>query len=96
MPRIVEEAKKRNFDRGQTPTFKIPLLLQMVGIARFELATFCPPDKRANQAALYPEQNECNILAVPENANSKSELFMFLIPFFVFSFYFFHFTANIP
>ena len=24
----------------------------MVGTARFELATFCPPDKRANQAAL--------------------------------------------
>ena len=27
----------------------------MVGIARFELATFCPPDKRANQAALRPD-----------------------------------------
>ena len=26
---------------------KIPYTLQMVGIARFELATFCPPDKRA-------------------------------------------------
>ena len=35
--------KKRNFDRGQIPVFKIPLPLQMVGIARFELATFCPP-----------------------------------------------------
>lgn len=60
----------------------------MVGIARFELATFCPPDKRANQAALYPEPNERNILAVPKNANSKTELFMlfmFLIPYFRFS-----------
>lgn len=60
----------------------------MVGIARFELATFCPPDKRANQAALYPEPNERNILAVPKNANSKIELFMlfmFLIPYFRFS-----------
>ena len=28
---------------------------KMVGIARFELATFCPPDKRANQAALHPD-----------------------------------------
>ena len=27
----------------------------MVGTARFELATFCPPDKRANQAALRPD-----------------------------------------
>ena len=27
----------------------------MVGMARFELATFCPPDKRANQAALHPD-----------------------------------------
>ena len=61
---------------------------KMVGIARFELATFCPPDKRANQAALYPEPNERNILAVPKNANSKTELFMlfmFLIPYFRFS-----------
>lgn len=60
----------------------------MVGIARFELATFCPPDKRANQAALYPEPNERNILAVPKNANSKTELFMlfmFLILYFRFS-----------
>ena len=60
---------------------------KMVGIARFELATFCPPDKRANQAALYPEPNERNILAVPKNANSKIELFMlfiFLIPYFRF------------
>ena len=61
---------------------------KMVGIARFELATFCPPDKRANQAALYPEPNERNILAVPKNANSKTELFMLfmlLIPYFRFS-----------
>ena len=29
---------------------------KMVGMARFELATFCPPDKRANQAALHPDQ----------------------------------------
>ena len=28
---------------------------KMVGMARFELATFCPPDKRANQAALHPD-----------------------------------------
>ena len=28
--------KKRNFDRGQIPVFKIPLLLQMVGIERFD------------------------------------------------------------
>lgn len=40
---------------GPKGQFKIPYTLQMVGIARFELATFCPPDKRANQAALYPE-----------------------------------------
>ena len=27
----------------------------MVGPARFELTTFCPPDRRANQAALWPD-----------------------------------------
>ena len=26
----------------------------MVGLRRFELPTSCPPDKRANQAALQP------------------------------------------
>ena len=34
---------------------------KMVGIARFELATFCPPDKRANQAALHPDLLAYNI-----------------------------------
>ena len=41
----------------------------MVGIARFELATFCPPDKRANQAALHPDLLEYNILRFSEKAN---------------------------
>ena len=27
----------------------------MVGMMRIELTTFCPPDKRANQAALHPD-----------------------------------------
>ena len=29
----------------------------MVGLERFELSTFRPPDERANQAALQPENN---------------------------------------
>ena len=49
------EKNKRVFWTFQQKVSKIPLQYQMVGIARFELATFCPPDKRANQAALYPE-----------------------------------------
>jgi len=29
---FLAENKKRNFDQGQNPAFKIPLLLQMVGV----------------------------------------------------------------
>ena len=62
---------------------------KMVGIARFELATFCPPDKRANQAALYPvSKTKFNIQAIRKNANSIPylfSLFIFLHPFFLFS-----------
>ena len=47
----------------------------MVGIARFELATFCPPDKRANQAALHPDLLEYNIPYYFEKAN---HFFIFL------------------
>ena len=57
---------------------------KMVGIARFELATFCPPDKRANQAALYPVSLWCSIkkmkhnitiLSVNASSNKKKILF---------------------
>ena len=34
----------------------------MVGMMRIELTTFCPPDKRANQAALHPDLMTSNIL----------------------------------
>ena len=57
---------------------------KMVGIARFELATFCPPDKRANQAALYPDYNIimhiifCNISEFQLNASSKIKKNAFL------------------
>ena len=38
----------------------------MVGLAGFEPTTSCPPDKRANQAALQPEW----VVSVSEVANS--------------------------
>ena len=69
---------------GPKALFKIPYTLQMVGIARFELATFCPPDKRANQAALYPDYNIimhiifCNISEFQLNASSKIKKNAFL------------------
>ena len=47
------EAHLRCMKRSLTASF-LPLG-KMVGMARFELATFCPPDKRANQAALHPD-----------------------------------------
>ena len=60
---------------------------KMVGIARFELATFCPPDKRANQAALYPVSLWCsikkmkhNITILPVNARSNKKKILFFRP----------------
>ena len=46
---------------------------KMVGMARFELATFCPPDKRANQAALHPDRIKRNVTPISE----KSSRFLF-------------------
>ena len=47
---------------------------KMVGMARFELATFCPPDKRANQAALHPDRLGCNLTPISEKS-SRIQLF---------------------
>ena len=71
--------KKRNFDRGQIPVFKIPLPLQMVGMARFELATFCPPDKRANQAALHPDRIGYNVTPISEKSSRFQHFFSRLL-----------------
>ena len=46
----------------------------MVGMARFELATFCPPDKRANQAALHPDRMNRNLTPISEKS-SRFQLF---------------------
>ena len=56
------------------------LLLQMVGIARFELATFCPPDKRAKPSCAISRSHEINILSIWKIAS----LFIKKIPFFLF------------
>ena len=70
--------KKRNFDRGQIPVFKIPLPLQMVGAARFELATSCSQSKRATNCAM-PRLNhrQSNITAPCSFYKFKINLFLF-------------------
>ena len=50
----------------------------MVGMMRIELTTFCPPDKRANQAALHPDLLAYNIPSFLKKAND----FMFFLAFF--------------
>ena len=42
---------------------------KMVGIARFELATFCPPDKRAKPGCAISRLDSNNIHHSPENAS---------------------------
>ena len=57
----------QGYDRARTEQFYRILLdrlralpgVKMVGMARFELAASCPPDTRANQAALHPVVDWC-------------------------------------
>ena len=45
----------------------------MVGMMRIELTTFCPPDKRANQAALHPDLMLSNILVFCQMSSQISK-----------------------
>ncbi len=46
----------------------------MVGAARFELATSCPPGKRANQAALRPDFPILNDKAQPGTISPRADV----------------------
>ena len=54
----------------------------MVGMMRIELTTFCPPDKRANQAALHPDLMTSNILFFFSFVKQKMKisLIFFILP----------------
>ena len=48
---------EQNVEEAKNPVIKDWIIenKKMVGMMRIELTTFCPPDKRANQAALHPD-----------------------------------------
>ena len=55
---------EQNVEEAKNPVIKDWIIenKKMVGMMRIELTTFCPPDKRANQAALHPDLMISNIL----------------------------------
>ena len=57
---------EQNVEEAKNPVIKDWIIenKKMVGMMRIELTTFCPPDKRANQAALHPDLLRYNI---PQN-----------------------------
>ena len=58
--------KKRNFDRGQIPVFKIPLPLQMVGVKTFDTTTSCPSIKfeQFNHGCFVPNCENISVLSL--------------------------------
>lgn len=50
-------AQTRNLLLGKQAFYQLNYSRTMVGVAGFEPATSCPPDKRANQTAPYPEED---------------------------------------